>query len=222
MNRRDRARESRRRLLVGAAELFDVHGFNGVVIGDLIDHSGIPETSIYFQFPTMDAVGVALVQLQGEQWQQLIDEASERHQQGKVSALEVVVAVSFAVARRLRDDVVSRAGVRLVQEGGPTDRVLPDPFAAWKAQTTALLGAAREEGAVSPNVDPVAAARVLVDACYGVGHLAATRHPGTAGAPVDVEQRLTTLWELLLGGLCPASTNIGEVVAHAHLLADEL
>ncbi len=222
MNRRDRARASRQRMLVGAAELFDAHGFHGVAIADLIAHCELPETSVYFHFPSMDAVGVALVELQHEQWQQLLDEAANRHQAGEVSALEVVVAVSLAVARRLRDDVVSRAGVRLAQEGGPADLAIADPFAAWTEQTTGLLAAAQADGTVAATVDPAAAARALVDACYGVGQLAALRRPGGAGPAVDVEQRLDELWSLLLGGVCPASTDVGEVVAHGHVLADKL
>jgi AcrR family transcriptional regulator len=185
---------------------------------DIIEASGLPEASVYFHFPTVEAVALALVESQAQRWSQLVDAAAQRHEQGRVSALEAIVGISFAMVRHLRDDVLSRAGVRLAHEGRPLDTALPDPFAAWTAQTAALLDVARAEGAVGGDPDTAVVSEVLVFACYGVHQVT-----GPAGErATEVQLRLAELWRLLLGGLCPASTDIDRVVTRGRRLAKEL
>ncbi len=206
-------------MLVGAAELIDARGYHGVSMAEIIQTVGAPETSVYFHFPTLDAVATGLVELQYEQWRQVVDEAAQRLEAGKFP-LEVAVALSFVFARRLRDDLVSRAGVRLAQEAGALRSGRPDPFDLWTGQTATLLAAARDAGDLAPSVDPDAAARAVVGACYGATRLAVATDGVPAGG-LAVEGRLGDLWALLLGGLAPATARPAEVVAHGRELADD-
>ena len=217
MNRQDRARETRGRLLVSAAELFDVHGFTGTGMAELIERSGLSTPAYYFQFPSKEVVARELMTLQQEQWQPLLAGAVALREADRRSALDLIVGVSFLVGRRFRDDVVTRAGARLAQERAAIETELPDPFTPWLDQVTDLLILAQKEQTVSISVDAPAAGRLIVATCVGIQQVSSMR---TQYA--DIEERIAEAWPLLLGGLCRAEVDVAAAVHAGRALADQL
>lgn len=217
MNRQDRARESRRRLLVAAAELFDERGFTGTDMRELIDRSGLPDTAVYFQFPTKESVARELMTMQQELWRPMVVEARQVRDSGPLTALDVIIGVSFLVARRFRDDVVTRAGARLSQERASIEPDMPGPFEVWIDQVAELLALAQAEGSVIVTADPVTVARVIVASCYGIQQMSAI-----SAHFEDIEERVAEMWPLLLGGVCQPKVNIAVTVRRARVLADRI
>ena len=128
-------------------------------------------------------------------------------------ALDRLVALSFAVMRAFRDDVVVRAGGRLWSERQAVDATLPAPFVGWIATTAAFLEQAADDGSVHPRLDPLEAADALVCAMFGV-HTVSDALDGR----VLVEEHLSALWLLLLPGLREPSGDHRDLVRRCRAL----
>jgi len=108
-----------------------------------------------------------------------------------------VVALSFEIAERFRDDVVVRAGVRLALERDTVKEPLPSPVAGWTAEIEDLLSPAGRE-LMGMSVPAHVAANVIVNCLLGVLHVSA--------APKEREHivdRVTEMWTVVLPGLRP-------------------
>jgi AcrR family transcriptional regulator len=191
-----RARTTRRSLLEAAAQLFDERGYCGTSISDISTLSGRTSGSIYFHYASKEKLALAVVEGHFATWPELIG----RYRQPGVPALERLIALSFAVARAFRDDVVVRAGARLWMERKAIDAPLPPPFVGWIGTVTELLEEARADGSYTAAIDPASAADGVVCAFFGV-HTVSDALDGRAG----IEDRLYGLWLLLLPGLRPGA-----------------
>lgn len=135
----DRARATRRSLLEAAAHLFVERGYVGTSINDISGRSGKTSGAVYFHYSSKEKLALAVVREQFAAWPQL----TPYYTDPGVPPLEKLVALSFEVARVLREDVVARAGARLWAERRSIDAAVPAPFAAWTGAVTRLLAEAR-------------------------------------------------------------------------------
>lgn len=188
----DRAETTRRAIVAAAAREFDRTGYAAASVAAIAAGAGCTTGALYFHFTGKDGVAAAVIRAHFAAWQPL----TARLEAVPAPALERLVALSYAVVRAFRDDVVVRAGARLWNERRSIDAELPVPFVAWITLATALLEQARAEGDLLPRVDCAEAASALVCALFGVH---------TVSDALDrrllVEERLTGLWLLLLPGL---------------------
>jgi AcrR family transcriptional regulator len=182
----DRAEATRRLILRSAAEQFDRKGYAATGIAEITAQAGCTSGALYFHF------AAAVIEEHFAYWQPLV----ARAEQLRAPALEQLVALSFAVMRAFRDDVVVRAGGRLWNERRAIDARLPVPFVGWIATTSRILGRAKAEGTLQPHIDPERAAELLVCSLFGVHIVSDTLDGRTL-----VEEHLTGLWLLVLPGL---------------------
>lgn len=202
-----RAEATRRFLLEAAARLFDERGYAGTSISDISALSGRTSGAVYFHFTNKEKLALAVVDAHFATWPQLV--AQVRAVPG--SALDRLVALSFAVARAFRDDVVVRAGSRLWMERKAIEAPLPTPFTGWMDTVTALLSEAREEGVVAASVDPDVTAPVVVYTFFGL-HTVSDALDGRT----RIEERLHGMWHVLLPALqatCDAGVLLARVPA---------
>jgi AcrR family transcriptional regulator len=188
----DRAEATRRLILRSAAEQFDRKGYAAAAIAEITAQAGCTSGALYFHFGGKDQLAAAVIEEHFAHWQPLV----ARAEQLPAPALEQLVALSFAVMRAFRDDVVVRAGGRLWSERRAIDARLPVPFVGWIATAGRILGRAKAEGALHPHSDPERSAEVLVCSLFGV-HAVSDCLDGRA----LVEEHLAGLWLLVLPGL---------------------
>jgi AcrR family transcriptional regulator len=187
-----RAEMTRGRVLRAAAHIFSEVGYPSASMKDIVTAAGVTKGAAYFHFASKEAIAVALVEDQFAQWPPLVVAITQRAGDPLIS----VVALTFEVAARFRDDVLVRAGVALSTDRHLVRATLPTPFVGWMRVLTELLGQACDEGLLRAGVDPQAAARALVGGFFGVQHISEALH-GRA----DVQDRLVELWQIFLPGL---------------------
>lgn len=205
----ERAEATRRYLVEAAAELFEERGYAGTSISDISARSGRTSGSIYFHFGNKEKLAVAVVEATFATWPGLIAQVRG----SSAPALEKLVALSFAVARAFRDDVVVRAGSRLWMERKAIEAPVPTPFHAWIETVTLLLAEARAGGELAAGLAPETAALTVVYAFFGM-HTVSDAMDGRA----LIEDRLRELWEVLLRALQPGPDADG-LIARAHAAA---
>lgn len=180
-------------LFDSAAALFDERGYLGMSLTDLLERAGVTRAAFNKSFPNKEAVAAAIVRHMSEQWPPFI--ASLRSWRG--FAVDTVVALSFEIAERFRDDVVVRAGVRLALERDTVKEPLPSPVANWTAEIEDLLSPAGRE-LMGMSVPAHVAANVIVNCLLGVLHVSA----GTKERE-HILDRVTEMWTVMLPGLRP-------------------
>jgi AcrR family transcriptional regulator len=187
-----RAVLTRGRVLSAAAEVFARTGFLAASMNDIVDAAGVTKGAVYFHFPSKEALAVAIVEEQFAQWPTMV-EAIVRH---SPDSLTGIVALTYEVGARFRDDVLVTAGVRLSFERGLVNADMPTPFVGWISVLQTMFAKARREGLLLPGVMPAAAARALVGGFFGVQHVSEM-----LTARQDLEARLDEFWKIFLVGL---------------------
>lgn len=187
-----RAVLTRTRVLTAAAEVFARTGFLAASMNDIVDQAGVTKGAVYFHFPSKEALAVAIVEEQFRQWPPMV-EALAKH---SPNALVAVVALTYEVGSRFRDDVLVTAGVRLSFERGLVNADMPTPFVGWISQLQAMFARARREGLLRPGIMPTPTARALVGSFFGIQHVSEI-----LTSRQDLETRLDEFWRIFLGGI---------------------
>jgi AcrR family transcriptional regulator len=187
-----RAVLTRGRVLVAAAEVFARTGFLAASMNDIVEAAGVTKGAVYFHFPSKEALAVAIVEEQFAQWPAMVAAVIEH----SPDALTSIVALTYEVGSRFRDDVLTTAGVRLSFERELVNADMPTPFVGWVAILQDLFSQARREGHLRPGLLPAATARVLVGGFFGIQHVSEILTNRT-----DLETRLDEFWKVFLVGV---------------------
>jgi AcrR family transcriptional regulator len=187
-----RAVLTRARVLTAVAEVFARTGFLAASMNDIVDEAGVTKGAVYFHFPSKEALAVAIVEEQFHQWPIMV-ESLARH---SPNAMVSVVALTYEVGSRFRDDVVVTAGVRLSFERGLVNADMPTPFVGWISQIQSMFARARREGLLRPGVMPAPTARALVGSFFGIQHVSEM-----LTSRADLEARLDEFWRVFLAGI---------------------
>jgi AcrR family transcriptional regulator len=187
-----RAVLTRGRVLVAAAEVFARTGFLAASMNDIVEAAGVTKGAVYFHFPSKEALAVAIVEEQFAQWPPLVAAIIEH----SPDALTSVVALTYEVGSRFRDDVLTTAGVRLSFERELVNAAMPTPFVGWVGILQELFSRARREGALRPGLQAAATARALVGSFFGIQHVSEILTNRT-----DLESRLDEFWKVFLVGV---------------------
>ena len=192
MAMQQRAVLTRGRVLIAAAEVFARTGFLAASMNDIVEAAGVTKGAVYFHFPSKEALAVAIVEEQFAQWPPLVAGVIEH----SPDALTSIVALTYEVGSRFRDDVLTTAGVRLSFERELVHAAMPTPFVGWVAILQELFGQARREGQLRAGLVPAATARALVGAFFGIQHVSEILTDRT-----DLESRLDEFWKVFLVGV---------------------
>jgi AcrR family transcriptional regulator len=187
-----RAVLTRGRVLNAAAEVFARTGFLAASMNDIVDAAGVTKGALYFHFPSKEALAVAIVEEQFAQWPPVVEAIIEHSPDAIIS----IIALTYEVGTRFRDDVLITAGVRLSFERELVNADMPTPFVGWVDILQDLFSRARREGLLRPGVLPAPAARALVGSFFGVQHISEM-----LTNRVDLEVRLDEFWKIFLVGV---------------------
>ncbi|MEO7261850.1 MAG: ScbR family autoregulator-binding transcription factor [Jatrophihabitantaceae bacterium] len=187
-----RAVLTRGRVLIAAAEVFARTGFLAASMNDIVEAAGVTKGAVYFHFPSKEALAVAIVEEQFAQWPPLVAAIIEH----SPDPLTCVVALTYEVGSRFRDDVLTTAGVRLSFERELVNAAMPTPFVGWVGILQELFSRARRDGQLRPGLLPAAVARALVGAFFGIQHVSEILTNRS-----DLETRLDEFWKVFLVGV---------------------
>ena len=169
-----RATETRARVVRRAAEVFNIHGFNGTSMNDLLTEVGLQKGGLYNHFGSKE-------QLALEAFDYSVGRIAERFRDALeplTSATDRLDAV-IAVIRGSVDDPVMRGGCPIMNtaiESDDTHPPLRDRARAAMTQWQRLIGSIVREGVKSgellPGTNPRTVATVLTATLEGAVMLA--------------------------------------------------
>ncbi|MFJ3965091.1 ScbR family autoregulator-binding transcription factor [Streptomyces sp. NPDC090036] len=188
--RQERAEITRQAILDGAATAFDLSGFEGTSLSDVVKHAGVTKGALYFHFPSKEALARTLMD---EQFQ-----VSEHVPAVENPGLQTVIDLTHQMAHGLRSNVRIRAGIRLVIEFGSFTNPDPAPYDAWIDTCRGCLTPAQERGDINPSLDVQDLSTLLVGAFTGIQ---VTSYVRTRRE--DLHTRVTDLWDFLLPTIVP-------------------
>ncbi|MEU8122616.1 ScbR family autoregulator-binding transcription factor [Spirillospora sp. NPDC049024] len=192
----ERARLTRQTILEAAAAAFEAHGYGAARLQDITDREDVSKGGLYFHFPSKESLALEIIRRGEELHIDLVEELRPRFPR----AMRLLIEYTQQVGRAFSDDVVARAGTRLLLEGRLRDLAGPPPLARRIGTVRELLVAAREQGDLAPRVDPPCAAQSLAAAFLGLQMIVMVR-----GGPLDPDTCVSQMWRVLLPGLVPAA-----------------
>ncbi|PXA69820.1 ScbR family autoregulator-binding transcription factor [Cryobacterium arcticum] len=192
MTQQARAVETRAVIIRAAAAVFTAHGYGGTSMADICAAADLTKGALYFHFASKEALALAIVDAQHQRAIALGDELLHSDQPG----LEVLLRLCFELAVQLREDPVSRAGIRLTLESSSLTAPVVTPYEEWIAACDLLLRRAIADGDVRADTDVEAAARFISPAFTGV-QVVSDVLTGRA----DLRQRVIEMWSFVLPSL---------------------
>lgn len=192
MTQQARAIETRAAIIRAAADVFGNRGYGGASMADICVAAGLTKGALYFHFDSKDALALAVIDAQHERALALGDELLHSDQPG----LHVLLRMAFELGKQVRDDSVSRAGIRLTMESSNLSVPVVTPYRDWIAACELLLRRAILDGDVREDVDVAAAAHFISPAFTGVQVVS-----GVLTGRADLMQRLIEMWSFVLPSL---------------------
>jgi AcrR family transcriptional regulator len=193
--------DSRRlQIAASARALIAERGFEGLRTRDIAERVGINVATLHYHVPSKEA----LVELVAGSLRDQFRAQSERNPRAGLTPLEVL-RLEFADFREtLTDDpatflVLQELSAR-ARRDERIDAIMRPLQSYWHAQIAEILSAGRADGSFRPDLDPAAAAAMVIGAMIG-----AQRHPHDPPAFFD---RIAAELERAL--LNPASTPPGK------------
>ncbi|MGC0362325.1 AcrR family transcriptional regulator [Rhodococcus sp. 27YEA15] len=187
----ERAKISRRQILRGAADRFELTGYGSTSMNDIVSAAQMTKGAVYFHFSSKDELAQAVV----EEQRQMSATAFADVEATDAPALEQIVMVCNELARQLRTDPVVRAGLRLTLELEGADR--PEgPYLTWIDQLQRLATKAKAQGDLRDDARPEAIGRVVTSAFTGVQLVS-----NVLTKRDDLHLRLDELLTMLLSGI---------------------
>jgi AcrR family transcriptional regulator len=187
-----RAVLTRARVLAAAADVFARSGFSAATLNDITAEAEATKGALYFHFSSKDALAAAIVEEYSAQWPALVEAITE----AAPNPLAAIVALTYELGIRFREDPIVRAGVRLTLEHDLIDADLPAPFADWVDTVQAFFTEARRDQLLRSGVTPAPTARALVSAFFGVQNVS-----DVLSDRKDLEARLDEFWKIFLVGI---------------------
>ncbi|MEU1090077.1 ScbR family autoregulator-binding transcription factor [Streptomyces sp. NPDC005576] len=197
MTRQERAIETRRKLLVGAAEVFDERGYAAASINEIQERSGITKGAMYFHFKSKEEIAKGVMAAQTE--------ASLGARDSSASPMQQVIDFTHELAHRLRTDVLFRASIRLTVEQRMFQPDDSGMYNWWLRAFARDLARAQGASELRAELVPEDVAASVVGSFTGIQILSYV----TTGHR-DLHQRLTHWWRQILPGIVTP-----EVVAKA-------
>lgn len=177
--KQDRARETRARILEGAAEAFAEHGFAGATVSDILKRSGVTKGALYFHFETKEEVADAVLAAHGAWMVETINSSPGRGAQRLIN-------LGYLVCDALETDMLFQATARLAVERETYGESRPASFHMWETKARELLEGINAEGEFAMVIDPARVSRMLTGALLGL-HLSAQAAGGNQSLHREVE-----------------------------------
>lgn len=189
----ERARRTRRAIMLAAAEAFAEQGYPATTTSDIANRAGVTKGAVAFHFPAKAHVAVAIVEDCYERWSGLARQQPAPSGRG---VLDRIGEIFIHVAGQIRDDPIVRATVRLQAERAQITEPLRVPYVDWFHSVADLLRTAEARGELRAGQDVEALARAIVAGFQGVQHVS-----GVLSQYADVVERVAEFWDVAHAGV---------------------
>ncbi|MFK4731277.1 ScbR family autoregulator-binding transcription factor [Agromyces mediolanus] len=196
MVQQERARLTRAKIMLGAAEVIRTAGYANATLNDIGAAAGVTKGALYFHFDSKEEIARALI----EEQHRVTREAAAEILQLELSPVEHMLRLCMDLAVRLTVDPIVRAGIRLTTDSSTFDTPLLDPYRDWMATFEELARRAEAAGETNGRISPEVFARTLIPAYTGV-QLVSETFTGRA----DLVDRIHDLWRVLLTAIIPTA-----------------
>jgi TetR/AcrR family transcriptional repressor of nem operon len=165
-----RGEHTRERILLRATDLVARRGFRATSVNDLVEATGVNRGSLYFHFPDKNALGVAMLERAGEQFQASIKESLtgtspgrrlENFFQAALRAHESTGFVGGCLWGNTALEVSDAEGHERFVE------IVRDVFAAWMGMIEGVITEAQQSGQVRGDMQAAALASQTVAVIEG-------------------------------------------------------
>ncbi|MFI7285057.1 ScbR family autoregulator-binding transcription factor [Streptomyces anulatus] len=185
--KQERAEQTRRALLLAAAEVFDEYGYAGASITRILKRAGVTAGALYFHFGSKEDLAKAVMNSQPDTIVPLL----------AASGLQRLIDLTLVWSWQLQRDPLLRAGVRLTNEQSSIDGSLnADPYEKFRGIMSSCLDEARERGELQPGIEPAVVAEFVIAACTGM-----QMYSNVVSGRRDLPERTQQMWNLLLPGI---------------------
>ncbi|MDH6123563.1 ScbR family autoregulator-binding transcription factor [Kitasatospora sp. GP82] len=191
--RQERAERTRQLLVEAAAASFDTAGYTMTGLGDVTKLSGMSKGALYFHFGSKEQLAEAVLAASREGLREIVGEARRSGD----STVQYLIDLCHALARRVDEDVVFRAGLRLTGDPGLDRAICPSPQGSWVKMVRLLLNRAAGRHQVRVDVPVEVTATLLAAAMTGVEVLARQDRQWLG------REVVTRLWQAVLPTLVP-------------------
>lgn len=188
----ERARTTRRRILEGAAVAIRRSGYANATLGDITDAAGVTAGALYFHFRSKEDVARALV----DEQHRIVREAAAEILAVERPAITQMMLLCEDLARRLTDEEVVRAGVRLTTDSSTFGRPVTDPYLDWLELFTELARAADANRETNGEISPEVLSRFIIPSFTGI-QLVSETLTGRA----DLRGRVGEMWHVLVNAV---------------------
>lgn len=137
-----RSEQTRRRLILAGAEMFDRHGYANATIGQIAGAAGMTKGALYFHFASKDGLADA-VQQRGRE---LLGDFVQRQWEQGAAPVQAVIDLTHWLAAKLRSDPLMRAGFRISKECTGRKPPVVGFHQVWITEVLRLLGQVRAAG----------------------------------------------------------------------------
>ncbi|MFC0109761.1 ScbR family autoregulator-binding transcription factor [Kibdelosporangium aridum] len=190
MPKQERAERTRTTILDAAAKVFDLRGFVGASLTDILAEAGVTKGALYFHFASKEELAHALVDEQFAVWQPQHD--------GDKPGLQSVIDLTHSMARNLQENVRVRASIRLVIEQGTFADPSPEPYLQWITVIREQLDQSQQRGDIRKDVDTADVATFVVGAFSGL-----QMSSQVLTDRKDLPERVANMWRYVLPSLVP-------------------
>jgi AcrR family transcriptional regulator len=160
MPQQQRAIDTRRNALIGAAVAIERHGYEGATIAQMVQESNITKGALYFHFPSKEAVAEAIIAEQSE-W------VSQRYGAGD-PPVQTIVDLSYAFVDALHSDPLMRASIRMtIDRAAPAESIVQG-YSIWISVVSHLLDRGRAAGTLHADVEAGDCAYTITSAITGL------------------------------------------------------
>jgi AcrR family transcriptional regulator len=208
----ERAVLTREQLLNAAAAEIHRVGFRDATISTITEAAGISPGAVYFHFRSKEDIARALIERQHRAIRAAAEEILQRANQ---PALVAMMLVCHELARRLVDDPLIRAGIRLTIDRSTYEAPVKEPYRDWLNTFTDLASQAERAGETTGAVPPAMLAHFIVPAFAGV-QLVSETFTGRA----DLVSRIHEMWRVLILAIVPPARQSSVFDAAARIFID--
>lgn len=196
----DRAVDTREKVLAAAAQVFNLRGYVGAGMAEIILGTGMTRGAVYYHFSAKAELAKALIEQQHSTWPAITNSVEHDGLQG----LDAIHRLLERLNRQMQEDVLARAAIKLAREADRIEDDTPSPFDDWCDYIGYRLRQAQLLGQMRAELDPVTYAGVIVGMFLGVHEFTeiANRELTSGSTVLDPDRyNLDSMWELILRGL---------------------
>lgn len=194
-DRGEKGERTRRRIVETARVLFHARGYANTSMDDIVRRSRVTKGSLYYYFPSKEALGRAVIDEAVEEQFQIGPLPTDGDPIRQLLAMFHGSERSLAEGRCKGGCLFGNLALEVSDLHDGLRRTLDRAFAAWERKVEALIEAGVRDGVLVADLDPKATARFLVASLEGGIMLAKVQRD------VGALKACTTMVERLLESL---------------------